>query len=118
MLIGSISRKRGGLRCVECFANSGFQRAGQASITRRSQLMARLWDISTSKKTRPPFHQTVQNPVSPMPHDHHAITKQEISVDPEDVPDQELEGSRKGYGKGYRHSADRLWKGSSKTITP
>ena len=36
---------------------------------------------------------------------------------PGNIPDQELEGSRKGFGKGCHHSADRLWKGFTKTIT-
>jgi len=60
-----------------------------------------------SKTLSPGSHTTITPP-----------TGQEISVDQGNVPDQELEGSRKGVQKGCGHADDSLWKGFTKTMTP
>jgi hypothetical protein len=55
---------------------------------------------STSKKTRPPFPQTLRNPVSPMSCDDHPAPAEEVSGSTRKASDQARDRSRKGFRKG------------------
>lgn len=99
----------------------GISGAGQAWITWWSILMPRSEVTSTSKETRSPFRQTVENPVRPMPNrDQSAPTQKrgKKSGSLRKVPHLRLDGFRKGFRKGSRHPADSLSKGLRETISP
>lgn len=82
VLIGWINRKRYGLGYAECFAGSGCQSGRPGLEHPVMTALAGLGVTSTSKKTRPPFHQTVQNPVSRIPHDFTPTAGRENLTDP------------------------------------
>ena len=71
---------------------------------------------STSKQTRPPFRQSVGNPVSPVSDRDHPGTGEGIFGRAEYVSDLDLRGRRKGFRKGHRHLADSLPKGSGQRV--
>jgi hypothetical protein len=64
------------------------------------------------EKTRPPFRQTLGNPVSPVSYGDRTGPKGEISASAEKRSDLGWEVRRKGFRKGCLHRVESLSKGS------
>jgi hypothetical protein len=100
-----------------CAAGRGLTAARRTRVARKSKPYSRSVTVTTtSKQTRPPFRQSVRNPVRPVSDHDHAGTGEETSVHAGNASDQAEWRRRKGFRKDHGHPVDTPAKGSNQRV--